>query len=112
VKAGDSLKIQEFVQTNKIRQEKGSFEKTEKSVLEKVTWAPGIYSVENNGMYYLVWILDILPPGLKTFEEARASIISDYQAHLEQSWLDGLKKKYAVKVNEKGKRYILENLKI
>lgn len=109
---GDSSKIQEFILANKIRQEKGAFEKTDKSVFENAKWAPGIYSSENNGMYYLAWILDILPPGLKTFEDARASVISDYQSHLEQSWLNELKKKYAVKVNEKGKRYILENLKI
>lgn len=110
VTAGDSVKIQDFLIAQKIKHETGSFEKMEKPVLDKVTWSKGVYPAENNGIYYLVWIKKILPPGIKTFEEARASIISDYQNYLEKTWLDKLKTKYPVKINEKGKQYILSHL--
>ena len=73
-------------------------------------WSKGVYSVENNGMYYLAWLKDILPPGSMSFEEARTAIISDYQGNLEKMWLEQLKKKYPVKVNEKGKQYVLQQL--
>lgn len=36
----------------------------------------------------------------RSFEEARGMVINDYQQILEQQWLDGLKKKYPVKVND------------
>ena len=86
------------------------FKRDEKAVLQKVPWAKGVYSVENNGIYYLAWLKDIRPPGPMSFEEARSSIISDYQAFLEKNWLGQLKKKYSVKVNGKGRQYILKQL--
>lgn len=36
----------------------------------------------------------------RNFEDARGFVINDYQAFLEDKWIDTLKKKYAVKVNE------------
>ncbi|MFZ6012628.1 MAG: peptidylprolyl isomerase [Bacteroidota bacterium] len=106
----DSIKMMEFAMVNNIRHETGTFEKQEKAVLAKVPWAPGVHSTENNGLYYLVWVRDILPPGRKTFDEARPAVISDYQNHLEKTWVEQLKKKYNVKVNKKGKQLAFENL--
>jgi peptidyl-prolyl cis-trans isomerase SurA len=39
-------------------------------------------------------------PVQRSFEEARGAIINDYQAQKEQVWVENLKKKYPVKVNE------------
>lgn len=41
-----------------------------------------------------------LPAGIKTLDEARGYIIADYQDHLEMLWVEELKSKYPVKVNE------------
>ena len=79
-------------------------------MLQKVPWAKGVYSTENNGIYYLAWLKEILPPGFMAFEEARPQVISDYQTFLEKKWLEQLKKKHTVKVNEKGKKFISEQL--
>jgi peptidyl-prolyl cis-trans isomerase SurA len=106
----DTAKLTDFVTLNKIRQEGGAFEREEKSILSKMNWAEGLQTSETNGMYYLAWIQRILPPGQKTFEEARPAVISDYQNHLERVWLEALKKKYPVKLNAKGKTYVFEKL--
>lgn len=108
--AGDDKAAEEFASAKKIKMESGYFKKGDKAVLQKVPWEKGVYSSENNGMYYLAWLKDILPPGPMSFEEARPAIISDYQGFLEKMWLQQLKKKYSVKVNEKGKQYILQKL--
>ncbi len=110
IKAGDERKIQEFVIESKSKMEAGYFKKDEKEIFDKITWAKGVYSAENKGMYYLAWIKDILPQGVMSFEEARPSVISDYQADMEKKWLEKLKKKYSVKVNGKGKQHVIQTL--
>jgi peptidyl-prolyl cis-trans isomerase SurA len=110
--SGDESKIQDFVTAHKIKTESGYFKKEDRIVLQKVPWTKGVYPAENNGMYYLAWLRDILPPGPMSFDEARSAIISDYQTFLEKSWLEHLKRKYSVKVNDKGRKYILQQLQV
>ncbi|MEO8471045.1 MAG: peptidylprolyl isomerase [Chryseolinea sp.] len=110
VKVGDERKIQEYIIANQIKMEAGYFRRDEKDVFAKLTWTKGVFAVENKGMYYLAWMKDILAPGAMSFEEARPAIISDYQTYMEKLWLDQLKKKYPVKVNEKGKQYVIQTL--
>jgi peptidyl-prolyl cis-trans isomerase SurA len=111
VQKADESKIQEMVSAKRIKSESGFYKKEDKAILGKISWTEGVHSAENNGMYYLAWLKNILPPGPMSFEEARPAVISDYQTYLEKSWLEGLKKKYPVKVNEKGKQYILQQLR-
>jgi peptidyl-prolyl cis-trans isomerase SurA len=110
VEKGDSASIQQFVTSQKIRTEAGAFEKNDRPVLSKVTWGPGAYVAENNGTYHLVWITSLIPPGPRSFAEARAAVISDYQNFVEQQWIAHLKKKFPVKINKKGKQYVFEQL--
>jgi peptidyl-prolyl cis-trans isomerase SurA len=43
---------------------------------------------------------DVLPPTFKSMDEARGYIIADYQDYLEMVWVENLKNKYPVKVND------------
>lgn len=110
ITAGDERKIQEYAIAQKIRIEAGIFQKTEKEIFGKINWAPGVYTVENKGMYYLAWLKQVLPPGVMPFEEARPAVISDFQSATEKKWLEQLRKKYPVKVNGKGKQYVIATL--
>ena len=47
----------------------------------------------------VVNIRGLIPPTEKSLEEARGEIISSYQDHLEEVWLDELRKKYTVEIN-------------
>jgi len=111
IKEKAESKIEDFVASNKIKSESGYFKKDDKPLLQKMPWAPGVYSIDDNGIYYLAWLKDILPPGPMSFEEARPAVISDYQTFLEKNWLIRLREKYSVKINEKGKQYILQQLR-
>jgi peptidyl-prolyl cis-trans isomerase SurA len=110
VDEGDSVKIQAFVKEQNIRQETGAFEKTDRPVLGKISWAKGAHLAENNGTHYLVWVRDLMAPGARSFNDARAAVISDYQNHLEKQWLEQLKRRYPVKISKKGKQYVLQQL--
>src|SRR5690606_41926341 len=89
---------------------RGLVERGAREALSGVPWTPGRHSAQNRGMYYLAWIFEILPPGEKSLDEARANVIADYQNELEQRWTRQLREKYPVKVNEKAKRYVLDQL--
>lgn len=106
----DSTLVASLVDSLNIKVEDGKFEKNERVVLSKIDWAPGLYQTENNNTAYLVEVEKIIPPGPKTFEEARPEVISDYQTYLENTWIEQLKKKYPVKINKKGKSFVMKNL--
>lgn len=96
--------VSAFLAKHKIRQESGPFEKQDRVIFSKISWSPGLHVTSNNGIHYLVWVKKILPPGPKTFEEARASVISDYQSYLEESWIRKLNAKFGVKIRKKAKK--------
>ncbi len=59
--------------------------------------------VVNNtdGTAIFVKVLRLYPTGQqRSFDEARGLVINDYQVQLEEEWVDSLKKKYPVKIDE------------
>ncbi len=56
---------------------------------------------EGDGPYSLLYIIRKIPGGaVKTFQEARGFVISDYQSELDKKWLQKLRKKYPVRIHE------------
>lgn len=49
----------------------------------------------------LFFVKEIQQETIKEFETVKGKVINDYQQHLENIWLDSLRKKYQVKVDEK-----------
>ena len=57
--------------------------------------------IENSTAVNFGYIIKLYPEGEpKSFEDARGQVISDYQSHLEEKWINELKKKYPVKIND------------
>lgn len=110
IESGDSVARAKFVKEADLKTESGVFEKGDRAILSQIEWAKGIYFCENNGMYYLAEIRETVPPGNKAFDECRAQVITDYQAELEKKWIAQLRQTYPIKVNEKGKKYVLDKL--
>lgn len=56
---------------------------------------------ENDGTATFAYILQLYPSRQqRSFEEARGLVINDYQVFLEDRWIEQLKQKYPVKINE------------
>ncbi|MFD1163350.1 peptidylprolyl isomerase [Hwangdonia seohaensis] len=55
---------------------------------------------KHNQAYIVAKVNAVLPKQLKTFEEAKGLIISDYQTYKEENWVNDLKAKYKVVVNQ------------
>lgn len=76
------------------------FQKGENKALDELEWKEGTFPVERDGRFMLIKIEKVLPPTYKTLNEARGIATSDYQAHLEKQWIDELRNKYPVQVNQ------------
>ena len=87
-----------------------NYEKGESKIIDKLNWVTGLQEVELDKNYYLIEISQLVAPGVKSFEEARAGVISDFQNELEQKWLNELRKKYPVVIDNKGKKSVLSEL--
>lgn len=104
------LDAQDFLARHGIREDAGAFEQKERAIFSKVSWSPGLYTTTQNGLNQLIFIEKILPPGPQTFEEARGSVISDYQTFLEDAWITELKRKFGVRVSKKAKKRAFSQL--
>ncbi len=109
VMSGDSLKKEDLKKFKSILPMR-HYERGENKAVDRVSWSIGLHSVEVDETYYLVEIDNLVPPGIKSFEETRARLISDYQDVLEKNWIAGLSRKYPVKVNSKGKKFVINEL--
>jgi peptidyl-prolyl cis-trans isomerase SurA len=110
ISRGDTLKEADL-RKFKVAMNPRAFEKGENKAIDQITWAVGRHETEVEGTYYLVDVDRLLPAGIKTFEETRAAVISDYQTELEDRWIAQLREKYPVKVNKKVLKKVIANLK-
>jgi peptidyl-prolyl cis-trans isomerase SurA len=109
VLSGDTLKKEDLKQLKSVTNMR-AFERGEHEAIDKISWTIGMHEMEANGMYYLVEVKNLIPPGNKKFEEVRANVISDYQDKLEKDWIVQLKSKYKIKINSKGKKKAIMEL--
>ncbi len=89
-----------------IQTDSGRYELTQIPVNEKVKFTPGLITkpVVNSGDGTAVFALILktyLANQQRSFADARGLVINDYQNVLEKKWVDQLKNKYPVKINEK-----------
>jgi peptidyl-prolyl cis-trans isomerase SurA len=86
------------VRTNIVYIEKNSNEIAK--LFEGKTAGYAAPQIKEAGYFLIRYLVDILPAGNKSFEEARAEAISKYQEELERNWLEDLEKQYPVKIEE------------
>jgi len=62
----------------------------------------------NNNQITFVDIKEFLQPMPKSLEEAKGLVTADYQTYLEKSWIEQLRKKYPVQVNDEVLKSIIK----
>jgi peptidyl-prolyl cis-trans isomerase SurA len=89
-----------------IRADSGRFELGQIPVVERTNFteqlltAPVTNEQDNSKTFaYIIRLHNENEP--KSFEDAKGSVINDYQVFLEEKWIADLKKKYPVKINKK-----------
>ena len=80
----------------------GKYEKGQYDVVDKIDWKPGVTPVVklNDSSYQFILVKQIAGPEPKSLKEAKGYIVSDYQEYLEKTWLESLRAKYPIKLDE------------
>ena len=106
IKKGKSREQVAEENTAQIQTDSGRYELTQIPAKPNTKFVEGMITEplvnENDGTATFVKIIRIYPSNQqRNFEEARGLVINDYQNFLEEKWIEQLKKKYPVKINEK-----------
>ena len=91
---------------SKVQSDSGRYELTQIPAPPNTHFTAGLVTEplvnDNDGTATFAQILKLYPANEpRNFEEARGLVINDYQGYLEEKWIEQLRKKYPVKVNEK-----------
>lgn len=79
----------------------GEFELGHPVLPKNFEFSKGLSSViEESSNYYVMNITDVKPVSEKSFDEAKGQVIGDYQIVLESEWIEELRSKFDVKINE------------
>lgn len=79
----------------------GIMETGHQALPKGLTFEKGVSKIYNhNDAFVVVQIKEVLLETAKTYEETKGQVISDYQKYKEEVWLNELKTKYPVVINE------------
>lgn len=89
-----------------IQADSGRFELSQLPVVDRTSFSAGLITLPvtnpGDGTTVFSQIIELFPAGQqRSFENARGIVINDYQGVLEQRWIEQLKKRYPVTINEK-----------
>lgn len=77
------------------------FEKGENAIIDGIAWKKGVSKdIQSNNNVVIVSVKEKLASQPKLLSEVRGAATADYQTYLEKNWLETLRKKYPVSVNE------------
>ena len=87
------------------RVEEGVLERDKsQEALEIGQWSAGEVTTikvdRESNQFYFYKVENVTPPQPKKLSEARGYIVADYQDYLEQEWVESLRAKYPVKVDQ------------
>lgn len=79
----------------------GRYEKGTNRYVDATDWETGLHLAEElDNKQFFIYNEKILPPEPKKFMEIRGLVTADYQNYLEEKWIESLREKYDVTVNE------------
>lgn len=84
------------------------FKKGENEYMDNINWVVGESNAESKGRQVWLNIQKVEEPRAKTFREARGQVMKDYQKVLFDNWINQLKSKYPIDINQEEIKRILD----
>jgi len=86
---------------------KGTFNTNDSKLPTDFVSKKGVSKIyQHNEAFHAIDVKAVLPAGIKTLEEAKGSVINDYQIEIEANWINDLHNRYNVEVNKKALKAI------
>jgi peptidyl-prolyl cis-trans isomerase SurA len=109
IQKGDSLTRTDL---KKFRSVQGprNFAPGESKAVDRAPKAIGVHLVRIEDMLYLVQVESLVAAGVRSLDEVRSQVITEYQDYLEKEWVKKLRSKYPAKVNSKARKSVIREL--
>ncbi len=90
-----------FKDSSCVEYAKGIYEPGDNEFVDKMNWNnPLSENLQSGDKIILIQKNNIIKPGPKKLNESRGLVTADYQTYLEKLWIEELRAKYTIKVNE------------
>ena len=90
----------------------GTFEVHSRELPKGFEIKKGVSEIYNEeGSFVVINITEIIPPGHKELDEVRGKALNDFQNHLETEWINSLRNKFEVEVNNKSLKKLKKEFK-
>lgn len=107
----DKMLLAKYTQTNPLAMmlAEGTFERGSEAMLDKLDkWEVGKFERQKDKQFAYVIISEVISPTPKKLSETKGVVVTDYQTYLENSWVESLRKKYKVTINEQALKKIAQ----
>ncbi|MBL4662462.1 MAG: peptidylprolyl isomerase [Flavobacteriaceae bacterium] len=113
-KSGDEIKTQLNVDKKvNVLLTKGVFEFGERELPTNFKPQLGLSKIyTENDSFIILKVNEIIASGPKEFDEIKGRVLSDYQGYVEKTWIEELRAKYKVEINQKTLRRLKKELKL
>jgi peptidyl-prolyl cis-trans isomerase SurA len=89
-------------ETQNIISTSNTFESSNQALPKDFEFKKGISKIyTHNEAYHVIMVNSVMSKSVKTLDEARGRVVSDYQNQIENDWIKSLNDRYTVKVNTK-----------
>jgi peptidyl-prolyl cis-trans isomerase SurA len=108
----DDINTQMNSNNQKIIFTKGIYQKDSDILPVDLEFNQGVSKIYNhNDAYHVVLINEVIPSTMQSLEEARGKVVNDYQNEIETVWIEELKSRFPVEVNENVLKKVKSQLK-
>lgn len=109
IQTGDSLTRADMKRFKSVQGPR-NFAQGENKAVDLAPKAIGVHVVRAEDMVYLVQVESLVAAGVRSLDEVRSQVITDYQDYLEKEWVKKLRSKYPAKVNSKARKSVIREL--
>ncbi len=94
-----------------IQLSEGTFQRGENAAIDQSSWQTGTYTVKDSkdaNRFHFVTIHKVMSAANKKLNETKGAVVSDFQNFLETEWMQQLRTKYEVKVQEEALKRLVK----